>query len=429
MVVVFYIQTVGISIIKPNVVKELWTDVTPFTTVIANQNTITGMSDPTFKMFEHRNPWVNQTITCGTAEANVAVSAESGFLAYSASSNVGGEGAHWEGLEVDIATSGAVLGQGVISVWTADANDDGTANDARIKIKVLNSYDAGGIDFADGSVLTVIGNAHGEGTGAPEAWSDDLSVVYNSTQIFKTPLEITGTLLEASLRGESKELARLRTMKSQEHKIQKERAFLFGANPKGISDGFSDIEALSDKNGKALRSTMGIVSALKKYGTSTDVDAQNVFASTEIDTYGEFVDAMEKIFQYVPTAGVKKAFVGPGALGYFSKQGGNAGSFAGDSGWTVNLGDMKRDSLGFNYRMLETPHGMLQLIPTPALRYNYNKHMLIVDEENLFHAQYRAPKFEASIQANDYDGVKDQYMSDEGIGISLLESHSLMVTP
>tara|TARA_R110002074_G_scaffold24853_3_gene73989 strand:+ start:7088 stop:8419 length:1332 start_codon:yes stop_codon:yes gene_type:complete len=415
--------------IKPNVVKELWTDVTPFTTVIANQNTITGMSDPTFKMFEHRNPWVNQTITCGTAEANVAVSAESGFLEYSASSNVGGAGAHWEGLEVDIATSGDVLGQGVISVWTADANDDGTANDARIKIKVLNSYDAGGIDFADGSVLTVIGNAHGEGTGAPEAWSDDLSVVYNSTQIFKTPLEITGTLLEASLRGESKELARLRTMKSQEHKIQKERAFLFGANPKGISDGFSDIEALSDKNGKALRSTMGIVSALKKYGTSTDVDAQNVFASTEIDTYGEFVDAMEKIFQYVPTAGVKKAFVGPGALGYFSKQGGNAGSFAGDSGWTVNLGDMKRDSLGFNYRMLETPHGMLQLIPTPALRYNYNKHMLIVDEENLFHAQYRAPKFEASIQANDYDGVKDQYMSDEGIGISLLESHSLMVTP
>ena len=117
--------------IKPNVVKELWTDVTPFTTVIANQNTITGMSDPTFKMFEHRNPWVNQTITCGTVAANVAVSAESGFLEYSASSNVGGAGAHWEGLEVDIATSGDVLGQGVISVWTADADADGTANDAR----------------------------------------------------------------------------------------------------------------------------------------------------------------------------------------------------------------------------------------------------------------------------------------------------------
>lgn len=420
--------------IKPNVVKELWTDVTPFTTVIANQNTISGMSDPTFKMFEHRNPWVNQTITLSEAQADVTPGNASNFLSYSASSNVGGEGAHWEGLEVDIATSaGAILGQGLIVEWTNNADGDATpdeSGDKKIKIKVLNSYDADGIDFASGCVLTVIGNAHGEGTGSPQAWSDDLSVVYNSTQIFKTPLEITGTLLEASLRGESKELARLRTMKSQEHKIQKERAFLFGANPKGISGDFANIEALSDKNGKAVRSTMGIVSALKKYGT-TSGDAQNVFASGDIDTYPEFVDAMEKIFQYVPTAGIKRAFVGPGALGYFSKQGGGSADtgWAKGSSWTVNLGDMKRDALGFNYRMLETPHGMLQLIPTPAFRYNYSKHMLIVDEDNLFHAQYRAPQFQASIQANDYDGVKDQYMSDEGIGISLLESHALMVTP
>ena len=29
--------------IRPNVVKELWTDVAPFTTVIANQNTMSGI--------------------------------------------------------------------------------------------------------------------------------------------------------------------------------------------------------------------------------------------------------------------------------------------------------------------------------------------------------------------------------------------------
>ena len=92
---------------------------------------------------------------------------------------------------------------------------------------------------------------------------------------------------------------------------------------------------------------------------------------------------------------------------------------AGNSGWTVNLGDMKRDSLGFNYRVLETPHGMLQLIPTPALRGQYNKYMVVVSDENLFHAQ-------ANIKTdNAFDGVKDQYMSDEGLGIQLIESHSL----
>jgi hypothetical protein len=68
----------------------------------------------------------------------------------------------------------------------------------------------------------------------------------------------------------------------------------------------------------------------------------------------------------------------------------------------------------------------LQLIPTPVLRDAYNKHMLVVSDENLFHAQYRAPKFQANIKTDDgYDGVKDQYMSDEGIGVTLIESHKL----
>ena len=100
---------------------------------------------------------------------------------------------------------------------------------------------------------------------------------------------------------------------------------------------------------------------------------------------------------------------------------------AGNSGWTVGLSDMKRDSLGFNYRMLETPHGMLQLIPTPSLRGRYNKHMLVVDESNLFHAQYRSPMYQTNIKTdNAFDGVKDQYFSDEGIGITQVNSHSLI---
>jgi hypothetical protein len=97
-----------------------------------------------------------------------------------------------------------------------------------------------------------------------------------------------------------------------------------------------------------------------------------------------------------------------------------------NSGWTVNLGDMKRDSLGFNYRVLETPHGMLQLIPTPALRGPYNKYMVVVSDENLFHAQYRPMVYQANIKTdNAFDGVKDQFMSDEGLGVQLVESHHL----
>ena len=198
---------------------------------------------------------------------------------------------------------------------------------------------------------------------------------------------------------------------------------MFGRSPINISGGFGD-DSLSDGGGNALRTTMGIIPAIEKHGADSGTDQNRFTISEATYTYGNFVDDMEKVFQYVPEAGMKRAFCGPGALGYWSKMAGSEG-LAGNSGWSVNLGDMKRDSLGFNYRSLETPHGMLQLIPTPVLRDAYNKTMLVVSDENLFHAQYRSPMFQASIQANDLDGIKDQYMSDEGIGVTLIESHKL----
>ena len=416
--------------IRPNVVKELWTDVTPFTTVIANQATMSGMADPTFKMFEHRNPWVKQQFDIDSAVASGdwggsgdAAASNKKSQSINISNAVGIElGANLAGLELEIFDSNSS------SKFRAVVTE---ATSSSMKVVALDNVTSSA--FANSDYAMVIGSAFGEGTLSPTAWSDDLKVVFNQCQIFKTPVEITGTLLQASLRGVSKELGRLRDMKSQEHKIQKERAFLFGANPQGTghadNGAFASLEALTDKDGNALRTTMGLIPALSKHGVSSSSSyEQNVFASSDIETYSKFVDSMEKIFQYVPTSGMKRAFVGAGALGHWSKMSGASG-FAGDSGWGVDIGDMKRDSLGFNYRTLETPHGMLQLIPTPSLRGPYNKHMVIVNDENLFHAQYRAPKFEASIQANDYDGVKDQYVSDEGIGITLMESHALMVTP
>jgi len=410
---------------RPNVVKELWTDVTPFTTVVANQQTISGLKDPQFKMFEHRNPWQKQYFqTSTTAELLADNNADTWAVTSGSVVGMEGEGGDygynsWIGLECEVwsALTPGSNKRGVVLI-TAVANSGASAN-----ISVKNMGD-GAFTPASGDYLVVVGNAYGEGTSAGTAWSDELSVVYNQCQIFKTPLQITGTLLEASLRGESSELARLRDQKSQEHKIQKERAFLFGRSPINTSGGFDD-NSLSDANGNIVRSCMGIIPAIEKHGATSGAD-QNRFTISEASyAYGNFVDDMEKVFQYVPEAGVKRAFCGMGAMSYFSKMSGASG-LAGNSGWTVNLSDMKRDSLGFNYRVLESPHGAIQLIPTPVLREAYNKTMLVVSDENLFHAQYRAPKFQANILTDDaYDGVKDQYMSDEGIGVTLIESHKL----
>jgi len=422
--------------IRPNIVKELWTDVTPFTTVISNRGVVSGLADPTYKMFEHRNPWQKQEFQINQGGSDTIPddnSQSSAYFAHVASSSVGlatSPDDSYVGLVVEIWNSAKSTKRGVALITVADSSgfkfrmlsksdtvggigDDGTANNENLAITPV-----------DGDYCIVVGNAHAEGSSAPEAWADELEVVYNQCQIFKTPLQITGTLLEASLRGESSELARLRDQKSQEHKIQKERAFLFGMHPWNLSGGFSSLESIAASDGGPIRTTMGIIPAIENNAKTGD-DQNNFSISEASYSYGQFVDDMEKVFYYVPEAGMKRAFVGAGALGYFSKMSGASG-LAGNSGWTVSLGDMKRDSLGFNYRVLETPHGMLQLIPTPSLRGPYNKSMVVVSDENLSLMQYRAPKFQANIKTdNAYDGVKDQYFSDEGIGLTLIESHKL----
>tara|TARA_R100001443_G_scaffold90_1_gene312 strand:+ start:1476 stop:2843 length:1368 start_codon:yes stop_codon:yes gene_type:complete len=429
--------------IDPQVVRELWTDVAPFTTVISNKET-RQTNDPIFKMFEHRNPWVKQQIVMGTI-SGTAPQVQCGDndtgvkLGNSSSPGTpiaanGVTGLEGQDNAAPVFTS-SMLGL-IVEVYTSAAAAAGLPKGVGVIAKsgsdfVLKNMTKTAFSLVTGDVFKVIGNAQGEGQVSPDAWADELEVVYNSTQIFKTPLEVTGTLLQAALRGESSELARLREMKNQEHKMQKEKAFLFGTRVggTGMGTGSFDDGGRLDADGKLIRSTYGIVSALESFGTSSSAsDAQNVFTASISGSYGyaEFVDDMEKVFQYVPTSGIKRAFCGAGALGEWNKLTSDSGTYGGNSGWAVNLGDMKRDALGFNYRTLETPHGMLQLIPTPALRGNYNKHMVIIDDDNLFHAQYRSPMYQTNIKSdNGYDGIKDQYMSDEGVGISLIESHSL----
>lgn len=415
--------------IDPQVVKELWTDVAPFTTVLSNKET-RQTNDPVFKMFEHRNPWVKQqfAFNAGVAIGDPDTGATSAVITVDGITGLEAAAtASWEGLIVEAWNAAETTRKAVLLIIDADGGGDVTC-------KALWTSDDGAYTTVDGDICHVIGNAQGEGEESPEAWSDELQVVWNSCQIFKTPLEITGTLLQASLRGESSELARLRLQKNQEHKMQKEKAFLYGVRGDAASAGgtnldhdnadtFDDFGRTGSGGGK-VRTTYGIVAALNEYGASSG-DDQSVFTIDSTYKYGDFVDDMEKVFQYVPTNGVKRAFCGAGALGYWSKMAGSEG-FAGGSGWTVNLSDMKRYTLGFNYKVLETPHGILQLIPTPALRGPNNKYMLIIEEDNLFHSQYRSPMYQTNIKTNNaYDGVKDQYFSDEGIGITLIESHNL----
>lgn len=420
--------------IKPDQFAELWPAVTPFTTfVMAASNSLTGLQDPTFRLFEHRNPWQKQefqndgdttSITANDTGCDITMNNPIGLPANTAGA------ASYVGLECEIWDSTKTVNKGVVLITAVAANT--------VTVKNLTSAQ---IEPADDDYFVVIGNARGEGSTSPSAWADDLSTVYGQTQIFRTPVEVTGTLYQASLRGANNELARLRAQKAGEHKMQMERAFMFGSNSKGLGladsrDG-TNVETTKAEDAtkteadgvKTVRTCMGICTAIEKYGSSTATDDfQNIFDFTNGMNWSQFVDASEKIFQYLPTSGVKRAFAGPSAMSWFSKLESTNSRLK--SGFDVQMSEMQTSKLGYNFKYLETPFGVVELIYTPALKRERANYMIIPTEENIYHATYRPSSYRTNIKIDDgYDGVKDEYFSDEGLGMTLIESHSMIKLP
>ena len=82
--------------------------------------------------------------------------------------------------------------------------------------------------IADNAQCTVIGTSFEEGSGAPDVWSQELENGFGYTQIFKTACEMSNTARATVYRGYADEWARLWNLKLREHKVDIERAMLFG---------------------------------------------------------------------------------------------------------------------------------------------------------------------------------------------------------
>ena len=412
----------------PQEYDELFKDDTPFLS-LSMRNKKTGLSDPVFKMFQYENTFFrrymyNNGSTVTIAAASSGAAAESSAVTID---NVTGFGS--------TSTIDASFVHKVFEVWDstlttlrgrAILTDDTSTTTAKFK-----NLGTTAIATVDNDVFVLITNAQEDGAEAPDAYSSELAVVWNQCQQFKTPVQLEGEILYASLRGENNELKRLQAEKYKEHRVEIEGAFLKGESPAGTNlgaaDTFTDIYALTGDTGKVVRTTYGILPALNAYGTSTTTsDYQNLFSITEGSyKYENFVDDTEKIFQYDPPGDTLYAITGPTANSYWSKL---LYARSSKDNWVVQLSDKRKDSFGFNIRLLETPNGVLKLRPSKALKYEYKKYMVIPDDRHLAFYEYRPTKFMTDIKKdNAYDGRKDLYWSDAGIGIRHIKSHARMV--
>lgn len=418
--------------ISPQVVKKRYPLVSPFLTAVSNWNTVKPKG-PQYKMFQYTSPWIKQYFHVTTGTTSAADNAED-TVAITSTGAVGMPSTftnHLLGLKLDVHAvdandkpTGVSKGQVVVTTFTSATS---------INVKNLTSSS---IVIADTDVLVVNGTAFGEGTEAANPSHDELSVVWGQTGIHKTSFQLTKTLMEAALRGESSEYQRQKIVQEQIHQIQKERDLLFSQNHIGgnltTADTFSD-GGRTDAAGNVIRSTYGAFSAVLDYGeTSTSSDDQNIFDINQATfKYADLVDMSEKIFDLSPD-GVLPLFTSDKLISFFNKVEGTQGTgITAKSGMTPTIPMMsgtKQSRLGFNIKEWETPHGVIQFVRTPVMTKSpYNGYGFAVDPENIFHAVYRKPMYQQNIKTdNAPDYQKNQFMSDEGIGLTNLYNHTIL---
>lgn len=419
--------------LNPNMYQELYPDVTPFITFMSGLKTV-KTADPDFILFEHRGKWLHMNGFIRTAvnwdsggawsatAATITVATASGgstLIPYLTTGDI---------IEVRAGSTGSRdSGSGVAATIQKDQVvarcrvSAVTGTTAVVTLTALDIDNDGSetYNLVENDPFVIITRGDEEGSGAPEAWSDDLEKVWNSTQIIKTPVEITGTLYNMTrLRGASNELARLRDLKAKEHKMKVNRATLLGVRVGGTG---APTGHITGSAGYPIRTTMGAIPMLQKYGTANEQLFSRAWATYDVD---QFIADMEVMAQYDNAKTEKFAFAGSSVLAELAKTG--ESSFFTRSGGSISLSDWQATSFGFDVRTLTHPFGKLYITWDPSMRYApYKNTMAIFDPDHLQKVVYRPDQYQTALQDNDADMVKDQYFSDCGLGMTLVEKHAL----
>ena len=277
---------------------------------------------------------------------------------------------------------------------------------------------------------TVIGTAFAEGTGAPDVWSQELDSDYGYTQIFKTACEMSNTARATVYRGYSDEWSRICNLKLREHKVDIERAMLFGQRAQSGGVNYSE----------------GICGHIMANGQSQTIEDSEQLVYTEGQSYLKTVAAgsltydvllkdLEVVFDPARGGNTSKlALCSLPVISLFNKLGDGAG-FIGDS--IVNGGGSRynfsasQGSFGHKITKIDTVHGDLSLVREPLFRKGAGEFMCMVD---LDHVAYRPlvgngvnrdTSITTNVQQADEDLRKDLILTEAGLEITLPETHAL----
>ena len=382
--------------------------------------------DPQFRFLEDRTK-VSMTDRAFLLAGSHSIPAAGSSLTYTVDTS--------GGASVDWLVKGMVFAVGytennspetiIVRVESAPVDAGSTTTFQGKTISAVDGAETG----ANNAKCQVIGTSFAEGTGAPDVFAEELDNDFGYTQIFKTACEMSNTARATKYRGYADEFQRIWNLKLREHKVDIERAMLFGQ--RASTGGIQYTEGIAGhvvKNGTAVvdDSALSYSSGAPYFRSSTAAEL----------TYDRILSDFEVV--YDPARGgtdSKLALASLPVLTFFNKLG--DGLFLDASmGHSNNVYkyDVSQKDGRFGHKVLtiDTIHGAMNMVKEPLFRGFSSGFLMMVD---LDHVAYRPlvgngvnrdTQVQTNVQSADEDLRKDMILTEAGLEVSLPETHYLL---
>ena len=413
-------------------VAELMPEESPFF-VYLSQVAKVATDDNIFRYLE------NRTVTNYTARNFSLAAAVNGGSAVSANNLYDFTVDDGAGAAIGFLTKGMVLAvktvdgtggyaQALVRVESApNVQSANTTFSGRV-IDVSESSVSGYNVLADNDECQIVGTSFGEGTGSPDTFSDTIEDDFGYTQIFKTACELTNTAIATRYRGYENEFDRIWAQKLREHKVDIERAMLFGQ--KARVNGLQYSEGLV---GHIVKNVAPVTDDSAFSYSSGNAYYRSV-AQSEL-TYDRLLADLEVIFDPARGGSSERLVLASlPVITFFNKMGDGAfidASVGHANGpYRVNMNNVQ-GSFGHQLMEINTVHGSMFLVKEPLFRGIASGFMLMADMSKLAYRPLvgnginRDTQIMTNVQNADEDLRKDMILTEAGLEISLPECHAL----
>jgi len=409
-------------------VADLAPDESPFFVYLSKVAKV-PTDDPQFRFLEDRNK-IAITDRAFLIQAAVTLSA-AGSLTTVTFDTAGGASVDWlvKGMVIAIGEDDDSTNQPAHNIVRVESLSDSGAY-TTASVRTISKAGAASAELAvdDNTKCMVIGTSFEEGSGSPDVWSRELDNDYGYTQIFKTACELTNTARATRYRGYADEWQRIWNLKLREHKVDIERAMLFGQ--RASIQGIQYSEGIAGQIMKNSQSNAVVGGGQVSYN-----EGEAYFKSVTAAewTYDDMLSDLEVIFD--PARGgnsSKLALCSLPVISQFNKMG--DGGFIDNSTASTQAQYMierAQGSFGHRVTKVDTIHGDITLIKEPLFRGLAAGFMCMVD---LDHVSYRPlvgnglnrdTHIVTNVQSDDEDLRKDMILTEAGLEVSLPETHAL----